>query len=185
MNAEIIAAGSELLTPARIDTNSLWLTERLNLLGVEVTAKHVIGDDRARMAATIRTALAGAEIVILTGGLGPTEDDVSRDAVAAALGRKLVYVDAIRERIEARFRFRNRPMPEINKRQAWLVDGAEMLPNPNGTAPGQWIENCGRFILLLPGPPHEMKPMFEAECEPRFRAKLPPLVIATRVYRIA
>jgi nicotinamide-nucleotide amidase len=185
MNAEIIAAGSEMLTPARLDTNSLWLTERLNVLGVEVTAKHVIGDDRARMAATVQTSLANAEIIITTGGLGPTEDDVTRDAVAAALSRNLIYVDAIRERIEARFRFRNRPMPEINKRQAWLVDGAEMLPNPNGTAPGQWIEHCGRLIVLLPGPPHEMKPLFELECEPRFRAKLPPLAIATRFYRVA
>ncbi len=185
MNAEIIAVGSELLTPERMDTNSLWLTAQLNLLGIEVTTKTIVGDDRERLAATVRAALGRTEIVILTGGLGPTEDDVTRDAVAAALGRPLVFVQEIVDRIEARFRFRNRPMPEINKRQAYVIEGAEALPNPNGTAPGLWIEAGGRIILLLPGPPPELKPMFTDECVPRLRRAVPPSFIRTRFYRIA
>ncbi len=185
MNAEIIAVGSELLTPERMDTNSLWLTAQLNDLGVEVTTKTIVGDNRERLTATVRAALGRTEILVLTGGLGPTEDDVTRDAAAAALSRPLVFVQEIADRIEARFRFRNRPMPEINRRQAYVIEGAEALPNPNGTAPGLWIETSGRIIMLLPGPPPELKPMFTDECVPRLRRSLPQSFIRTRFYRIA
>ncbi len=184
-NAEIIAVGSELLTPSRIDTNSLWLTDQLNHLGIEVTTKTIVGDDRARLADTVRLALARSEVIILSGGLGPTEDDVTRDAVAIALGRGQVFVQAIADGIEARFRFRKRPMPEINRRQAYLIEGAEALANENGTAPGQWIEQSGKYVMLLPGPPNELKPMFSAHCVPRLARVLPPLAIATRFYRVA
>jgi nicotinamide-nucleotide amidase len=185
MNAEIIAVGSELLTPERMDTNSLWLTDQLNRLGIEVTSKTIVGDDRARLTDTVRIALGRSDIIILTGGLGPTEDDLTREAVAAALGRTLSFVQEIADGIEARFRFRNRPMPEINKRQAFVIEGAEWLPNPNGTAPGQWLEASARAILLLPGPPHEMKALWESECLPRLRKFVPPLALRTRFYRIA
>ena len=186
MNAEIIAVGSELLTPQRQDTNSLYLTDQLNALGVEVVAKLIVGDDRARLADAVRAALARSEILILTGGLGPTEDDVTRDAVAAALGRELVFHQEICDAIERRFVGRGRgPMPEINRRQAYVLADAEALPNPNGTAPGQWIAGDGRFAMLLPGPPNEMRPMFLAECLPRLARVLPPQVIRTRFFRIA
>ncbi len=186
MNAEIIAVGSELLTPQRQDTNSLYLTDQLNALGVEVVAKLIVGDDRVRLAEAVRAALARSEILILTGGLGPTEDDVTRDAVAQALGREQVFHQEICDAIEQRFRRRLRgPMPEINRRQAYVLTGAEVLSNPNGTAPGQWIAAGGRAIMLLPGPPNEMKPMFTAECLPRLERVLPPQVIRTRVFRIA
>jgi nicotinamide-nucleotide amidase len=185
MNAEIIAVGSELLTPRRIDTNSLFLTDQLNALGVEVAAKCVVGDDRSRLADAVRAAVARSEIVVLTGGLGPTEDDVTRDAVASALGREQVFSQEICDLIEQRFRHRNRAMPEINKRQAFVLTGAETLPNQNGTAPGQWIEHEGRYVILLPGPPGEMKPMFMNCCVPRFELLLPPQAIRTRCYRIA
>ncbi len=185
MNAEIIAVGSELLTPRRIDTNSLWLTDQLNTLGVEVTAKTIVGDDRERLAAAFLTAKARSEIVVLTGGLGPTEDDVTRDAVAAALGRKQTFRQDLCDVIEERFRRRNRAMAEINKRQAFVIDGAEALPNPNGTAPGQWIEDDGHAIMLLPGPPAEMKPMFTDHCRPRLERLLPGQVIRVQGYRIA
>ena len=186
MNAEIIAVGSELLTPQRVDTNSLFLTDQLNALGVEVVAKLIVGDDRARLAEAIRGALARSEIVILTGGLGPTEDDVTRDAVAQALGLEQVFHQNIYDAIEQRFARRRRgPMPEINRRQAYLLAGAEVLRNPNGTAPGQWIDAGGRVVILLPGPPGEMKPMFGAECLPRLERVLPPQVIRTRFFRIA
>ena len=186
MNAEIIAVGSELLTPARLDTNSLYLTEELNGLGVEVVAKAVVGDDRERLAETVRTAASRSEIVITTGGLGPTEDDVTREAVAEALGRKLVYHQEICDAIEARFRRLGRKMAEINKRQAWVIEGAEALDNSEGTAPGQWIPlGEGKVVLLLPGPPRELKPMFTRDCLPRLRKIVPPQVIRVRRYRVA
>ncbi|MGE5486641.1 MAG: competence/damage-inducible protein A [bacterium] len=185
MTAEIIAVGSELLTPDRMDTNSLWLTSELNGLGIEVATKTIVGDDRERLAAAVRLALGRSEVIILTGGLGPTEDDVTREAVAAALSRKLVYVEEICRRIEARFAFRNRTMPEINRRQAYVIEGAEVLPNENGTAPGLWIGLDGRAMVLLPGPPGEMKPMFTAECLPRLRRLAPEMYLRTRFYRIA
>jgi len=183
-DAEIIAVGSEMLTSQRIDTNSLFLTDHLNSLGVEVRRKLVIGDDRALLTGAIRHALSHVEIVILTGGLGPTEDDVTRDAVAAAMEREQIFEQSISDAIEARFRLRGRAMPEINKRQAYLIEGAEMLPNANGTAPGQWIEHGGQVVILLPGPPSELKPLFETECMPRLEKRLPAQVIRTRFYRI-
>jgi nicotinamide-nucleotide amidase len=184
-DAEIIAVGSELLTPARVDTNSLFLTEKLNALGVEVIRKSIVGDDRQRLAETVSTALRSAKLVILTGGLGPTEDDVTRDAVALALGRELKVRQDILDWLEDRFRRMGRKMAEINKRQAYIIDGAEALANPNGTAPGQWLEHDGAAIMLLPGPPRELKPMFERECLPRIEALLPKQVIRTLFYRAA
>ena len=184
-DAEIIAVGSELLTPSKVDTNSLFLTHELNALGVEVVRKSIVGDDRARLTGAIRDAMRDTRIVILTGGLGPTEDDVTRDAVSAATGRALVFSQEICAVIAERFRRFNRPMAEINKRQAYLIEGAEALPNPRGTAPGQWVDSDGCSILLLPGPPGELKPMFTNECAPRLRQRLPKLVIRTRWLRVA
>ena len=184
-DAEIIAVGSELLTPSKVDTNSLFLTHELNALGVEVVRKSIVGDDRARLTGAIRDAMRDTRIVILTGGLGPTEDDVTRDAVSAATGRALVFSQEICDVIAERFRRFNRPMAEINKRQAYLIEGAEALPNPRGTAPGQWVVSDGCSILLLPGPPGELKPMFTNECAPRLRERLPKLVIRTRWLRVA
>src|SRR5215468_9072070 len=129
-SAEIIAIGSELLTPERTDTNSLWLTEKLNEIGIEVKLKTIVGDDEPRMEETIRDALKRSEIVITTGGLGPTEDDLTRQVSARAVGRELVYHTEIEEHLRQRFRNWGREMPEINKRQAYVIDGAEILPNP-------------------------------------------------------
>jgi nicotinamide-nucleotide amidase len=168
-----------------VDTNSLWLTSRLNDLGLEVTQKTIVGDDRARLAEAVRGALGRAPVVIVTGGLGPTEDDVTRDAVAQALARGLYLSSEAMTALEARFASFGRKMAEINKRQAYLIEGAEMLPNPNGTAPGQWLEVPGGMIALLPGPPREMKPMFEAQCLPRLQKRVPPLAIRTRFFRVA
>jgi nicotinamide-nucleotide amidase len=184
-NAEIIAVGSELLTATRVDTNSLYLTEKLNELGVEVVRKCVVGDDRARLSETISSSLRSARIVILIGGLGPTEDDVTRDAAAASLGRGQSLHTEIIEWLEQRFQKMGRKMVEINKRQAYIIEGAEILRNNNGTAPGQWIEHDGAVIMLLPGPPRELKHMFERECVPRLRAFLPQQVIRTLFYRVA
>jgi nicotinamide-nucleotide amidase len=184
-DAEIIAVGSELLTHERVDTNSLFITEQLNVLGIEVRRKVVVGDDRPRLTEAIRDALSRAEIVVLSGGLGPTEDDLTRDAVANALGRKLIFSQQICDQIEERFRRFQRKMVEINKRQAYLIDGADALENPRGTAPGQWIEAGGRIVMLLPGPPGELKPMFIDQCVPRLIRHLPPQVIRVRGFRVA
>ena len=184
-NAEIIAVGSELLTPQKIDTNSLFVTDQLNSLGIEVIRKSIVGDDRERLAASIRTAFEAAKIIVLTGGLGPTEDDVTRDAVAAATGRGQVFHAEIAEGIEERFRRRGRKMAEINKRQAFLIEGAEALPNERGTAPGQWLKHGDGIVMLLPGPPSELKPMFTAQCLPRLEKILPAQVIRTRFFRVA
>src|SRR5215467_3822348 len=140
MNAEIIAVGSELLTSQRVDTNSLFLTDGLNSIGVEVVTKCVVGDDLNRLTDAIRRAVARSEIVILSGGLGPTEDDLTRDAVAQALERKLIFHADIAEHLEQRFAQMKRKMAEVNRRQAFILDGAEILPNDRGTAPGQWID---------------------------------------------
>jgi nicotinamide-nucleotide amidase len=183
-DAEIIAIGSEMLTSQRIDTNSLYITDQLNALGVEVRRKLIIGDDRALLTDAVRSALTHAGIVILTGGLGPTEDDVTRQAVADALNRELVFSEEICDAIKERFRRRQRKMAEINKRQAYVVAGAEVLPNTNGTAPGQWIVNDGRVVILLPGPPGELKPLFANECVPRLTRLLPAQVIRARFYRV-
>lgn len=184
-DAEIIAVGSELLTASRIDTNSLWLTDQLNTLGIEVVSKCVIGDDRARLADAVRGALGRVRLVMITGGLGPTEDDVTRDAVATALGRQQSFREELCEAIAARFRSIGRPMAEINKRQAYLIEGAESLPNDRGTAPGQWIDEGDASVALLPGPPRELKAMFELQCLPRLQQRLPAAVIRTRFYRVA
>ena len=183
-DAEIIAVGSEMLTSQRIDTNSLYITDQLNALGVEVRRKLIIGDDRVSLTDAVQSALEHAAIVILTGGLGPTEDDVTRQAVADALHRDLVFSQEICDAIEERFRRRQRKMAEINKRQAYVIEGAQVLPNANGTAPGQWIAHDGRVVIMLPGPPGELKPLFANECIPRLTKLLPAQVIRARFYRV-
>jgi len=184
MNAEIIAIGSELLTPHRWDTNSLFLTAQLNQIGVDVVFKTVAGDDRSRLTETIALAWKRSDIVITIGGLGPTEDDVTRECVAAALGKRLQRDDSIAKRLASRFRSRGMMMPEINLRQAMVFEGAIVLPNQKGTAPGLWIEEKGKILILLPGPPRELHPMFQTDCIPRLEKLLPPSAIRTRVLRL-
>jgi nicotinamide-nucleotide amidase len=189
VNAEIIAVGSEMLTPFRTDTNSLYLTEQLNLLGVDVIFKSVVGDDLRRLVAAAQHALFRSDILIFSGGLGPTEDDLTREAVAEALGLSLRRDPDILTRLQQRFADRGWKMSPNNVKQADVLEGATALPNPNGTAPGQWLsgEFDGRehIIVLLPGPPHELKALFEAEVRERLRAKVPPAFLAVRTLKIA
>jgi nicotinamide-nucleotide amidase len=188
MNAEIIAIGSELLTPYRQDTNSLYLTDKLNQLGVEVIFKTVVGDIREHLVQVASLALSRADVIIFMGGLGPTEDDLTREAVAEALGLELRRDPQIIAGIEQRFASRGWKMSANNVKQADVLAGATVLPNANGTAPGQWLtgkyEGRERIIMLLPGPPHELKALFEEQCLARLRAKLPPQFIATRELKI-
>jgi nicotinamide-nucleotide amidase len=184
LTAEIIATGSEMLTPARTDTNSLWLTEKLNAAGIEVKRKTIVGDDAERMEQSIRDALGRAGLVITTGGLGPTEDDVTRGAIAAATGRGMRFEPALVTELEAKFARFGRQMPDINKRQAYVVEGAEVLPNPNGSAPGLFLEHEGTLIAAFPGPPREMQPMFEQCVLPRLREQAGGVCVARRVLRV-
>ena len=188
MNAEIIAIGSELLTPLRQDTNSLYLTEKLNQLGVEVIFKTIVGDDRERLTGAASLAVSRAEIVIFMGGLGPTEDDLTREAVGDALGLELHRDPEVITSLEQRFAARGWKMAANNLKQADVITGATVLPNANGSAPGQWMsgkyEGRERILILLPGPPHELKALFEEQCLARLRAKLPPQFIATRELKI-
>ncbi len=189
MNAEIIAVGSEMLTPHRQDTNSLYLTEQLNDLGVEVRFKCVVGDDAEGLTAAAKLAMRRSDIIIFTGGLGPTEDDLTREAVADALGLKLQRDPEIIAKLEERFAKRGYKMTPNNAKQADILSSATVLTNRLGSAPGQWIggkyDGQERLLMLLPGPPHELKPMFEAECIPRLRARVPSQHIATRTLKLA
>ncbi|HEX7997793.1 MAG TPA: competence/damage-inducible protein A [Pyrinomonadaceae bacterium] len=185
LTAEIIAIGSELLTPDRSDTNSLWLTEKLNGIGIEVKLKTIVGDDDARLEETIKDALRRSRVVIMTGGLGPTEDDITRKVAARALGRRLKLDEKVLEEISARFLSFGRSMPQINSRQAMVIEGAEVLANPNGTAPGMFIEYDTRAVVLLPGPPREMRPMYEMFVQPKLAAKAGDVRVVRRVLRVA
>jgi nicotinamide-nucleotide amidase len=171
MKAEIIAVGSEMLTPDRVDTNSLFLTEELNKLGIEVVRKTIVGDNRELLAEAFRDALNRVPLIIASGGLGPTEDDLTRETVAELLGRKLILNDAILRYIEGRFRQLGREMPAVNVRQAIVPEGAEVLENPRGSAPGLWLEDAGHIIALLPGPPRELKPMYQEQIQLRLQRR--------------
>jgi len=189
VNAEIIAVGSELLTPHRMDTNSLYLTEQLNLLGVDVIFKSIVGDNLRRLVAAAQHGLFRSDILIFSGGLGPTEDDLTREAVAEALGLGLSRDEEILRGLETRFAARGWKMAANNAKQADVLEGATALANPNGTAPGQWLagtfDGRERIIVLLPGPPFELKALFESEVRERLRAKVPPAFLATRTLKIA
>jgi len=184
MKACILAVGSEMLTPFRVDTNSLFITERLNTIGYDVRLKAVVADEVHELARVVEGALAWADLVVITGGLGPTEDDITREAVALVLEIPMDEDASIVERLRDRFAKRGMTMPEINRRQAMVPRGAEVLPNANGTAPGLWIERDGRAIVLLPGPPREMKPMLEAVIAERLVSKSKSSGLFRRVLKI-
>jgi nicotinamide-nucleotide amidase len=189
MKSEIIAVGSEMLTPFRQDTNSLYLTEKLNELGVTVAFKTIVGDRRKDLVNTIHAALSRTDILVLMGGLGPTEDDLTREAVAEALSLTLHRDASQIAALAARAATWRLPMPENNLKQADLLEGATLLPNPNGSAPGQWLDTTyagyRKVLMLVPGPPNECRPLFDAECVPRLREILPARAIAKRTLRAA
>lgn len=179
-NAEIIAIGSEMLTPYRLDTNSLWLTEQLNELGIDVKLKTIVGDDKARLEETIRDAMRRSDIIISTGGLGPTEDDITKQVFARVLGRQLLLHEPSLEKIRARFAARGMKMPEINLQQALVLENAHILDNQNGTAPGLLVAEKNCTVVLLPGPPHEMKPMFAKAVIPVLSQRAGEIVLRRR-----
>jgi len=184
MKACIIAVGSEMLTPFRVDTNSLVITERLNAIGYDVRLKVVVGDDNRELAQVFQGALAWADVVVVIGGLGPTDDDITRGAIAEVLQLPLEVHEHVVERIRQRFARRGMEMPEINRRQGMAPRGAVLLDNPNGTAPGLWIERGQTAIVLLPGPPREMTPMFDAVIRDRLAARGGGTGLFRRVLRV-
>ena len=184
LTAEIIAIGSELLAPDRSDTNSLWLTEKLNRLGIEVKLKTIVGDDDARLEETIKDATRRSKVVITTGGLGPTEDDITRKITARALGKRLLLDEAVLDEIKKRFQGFGVAMPERNSRQAMVIEDAQVLPNPNGTAPGMFLDHNGTAIVLLPGPPREMQPMFANHVAARLESRAGNVRVVRRMLRV-
>jgi nicotinamide-nucleotide amidase len=184
--AAIIAVGSELLTPARLDTNSLFITSRLNLLGIDVVSKAVVGDDRRELEHVVRALRPRVDLVVFCGGLGPTEDDVTREAVAQALNRPLGEDETIVAHLRARFAARgySSAMPESNRRQAMVPAGARVIENVHGSAPGLWIDDGDGVVLLLPGPPRELEPMLTGLTESWLRERAAGSSLARRVIRI-
>jgi nicotinamide-nucleotide amidase len=185
--AAIIAVGSELLTPPKLDTNSLFITEQLNLLGIDVKAKAVVGDDRAELEHVLRSWLLRADLVVMCGGLGPTDDDLTREVVATVLDRPLAEDEAITAHLRQRFASRNlpTPMPENNRRQAMVPRGARVIANAKGSAPGLWIDHEDRLVLLLPGPPRELRPMLTDLVEGPLKERSSGLSLMRRVLRVA
>lgn len=189
MNAEIIAIGSELLTPWRQDTNSLYVTERLNQVGVGVSFKTIVGDRPRHLVDAVRNALRRTDVIVVMGGLGPSEDDLTREAVAEALKVGIKRNPELIAHLYTRAAQRRLTMTRNNEKQADVIDGAVIMENANGSAPGQWLDTVygehRKLVLLLPGPPSELKPMFDQQCMPRLREALPPRHIATRVLKAA
>jgi nicotinamide-nucleotide amidase len=185
LSAEIIAIGSELLTPTKTDTNGLWLTARLNEIGVDVKLKTIVGDDALRLEETIRDAVKRSDIIITTGGLGPTEDDITRQISAKAIGRELIYHEELEQDLRERFRKWGREMPEINKRQAFVIENAKILPNPNGSAVGMLTKLDGKYLVVLPGPPRENQPMYENFVLPELKNLAGKIVFRTRILKVS
>jgi nicotinamide-nucleotide amidase len=185
MQAAWIAVGSELLGTGRLDTNALTVTALLRRHGVELRRKAVVGDVEDDLATELRSLLGRYGLVLVCGGLGPTADDVTREAVARACGRELVHEPSVVTDIEEKFRRIGRPMPEVNRRQAARLSGAELLANPRGTAPGQRLAEAGTTIFLLPGPPRELEGMLAEHVEPWLAANAPGGGIETVVLKVA
>jgi nicotinamide-nucleotide amidase len=184
MKAWIIAVGTEMLTPFKVDTNSLTITERLNAIGCDVRMKTVVGDDVDELAAVLARGIGAVDVIVCTGGLGPTEDDITRDALARVLEVPVDADETVVERIRQRFEQRGMVMPEINRRQAMVPRGAVMLENAHGTAPGLWIERDGTSLVVLPGPPREMTPMLDSVVTERLQQRAGGAGLFRRVLKI-
>jgi nicotinamide-nucleotide amidase len=182
--AWIIAIGSEMLTPFRSDTNSIYITEKLNDLGIEVRGKTIVGDNHVELGNELRHTLDRVDVVFLTGGLGPTEDDLTREVIAQVLEIPLVEDVKIVDQIRARFSSRGLRMPDVNRCQALIPKGATLLPNPRGTAAGLWIHWRDKVIVALPGPPRELEPMFDESLWKRLRNRTRDMSLSRRVLKI-
>ena len=167
MQAEIVSVGTELLLGHIVDTNAAYLAQELTALGIDLFWVSQVGDNQKRLVEVIRRAWERSDLTIITGGLGPTEDDLTREAIAEMLGEQMTVIPALERDLRAFFARRNRPMPERNVKQATLIPSAQALPNPIGTAPGWWVERDGRVIATMPGVPVEMYRMWREQVVPR------------------
>ncbi len=188
MKAEIVSVGTEILLGEIVDTNASWLAARLPALGVDLYFKSVVGDNVDRIVDTLERALERSDLVIMTGGLGPTDDDLTRESIAAALGEELYIDEDMSRALEAFFKSRGLNYPERNRKQAGLIPSASAILNPRGTAPGWWVEKIhpekgDRYIVAMPGVPHEMYRMWENEVEPRLIELAGEGVLVTRVLK--
>ena len=170
MKAEIISVGTELLLGQIVDTNSPYIASRLPDLGIDLYYVSLVGDNRARLVAALRLAWERSDLIITTGGLGPTEDDITREAIAETVGEEMYIDGQLEQELRDFFAKRSFPMPERNVKQATLLPCAKAIPNPRGTAPGWWVEKKGRIVIAIPGPPSEMQRMWEKELTARLRA---------------
>ena len=183
MRAEIISIGTEILLGEIQDTNARYLAQRLPGLGIDLYFMHQIGDNRARLGDLIRSAMERSELILCTGGLGPTEDDVTREAIAEALGETPTIVPELEQTLREFFSSRTLRMPERNLKQATLIPSAQAIPNPRGTAPGWWVEKSGTIIVAMPGPPGEMHSMWERDVRPRLAERSTGAVIISRTLK--
>lgn len=181
MTAEIISVGTELLLGDVVDTDAAFLSRELAALGINVYRRTTAGDNMDRLVAAINAALAASDLVVLAGGLGPTTDDITKEAAAKAFGVELVLEQAILDWLRAMFQGRGQNMPENNIRQAYIPEGAAVLPNGNGTAPGVFIEKNGKTAVLLPGPPNELEPMFLEHVKPLLRKRQDSVLVSRTV----
>lgn len=183
MKAEIISIGTELLLGDITDTNSAYLAGQLPLLGLDLNYISTVGDNQGRLIETLKQAWQRSDIIITTGGLGPTQDDITREAIAEFLGENLAVDYALVEKFEELFRYFKREMPPSNIKQATVIPSAEIVPNPRGTAPGWWVENDNRIIVTLPGPPREMELMWTKEMVPRLQQMSSGAVIVSKTLK--
>ena len=183
MKAEIISIGSEILLGKIVDTNASYLAGQLPLLGIELCRVTQVGDNQAEIVEALRQAWSRSDLILTTGGLGPTEDDLTREAIAEFLGEEPKVDPDLAEWVRSVFRRLGREMPERNLKQATLIPSAQPIPNPRGTAPGWWVERESKLILALPGPPNEMQRMWEREIRPKLRERLGGEVIISRTLK--
>ncbi len=180
MKAEIMGIGTELLMGELNDTNAAWIATRLPPLGITLQWVTLVGDDLGQLTHAFRQGLQRSDIIFTTGGLGPTQDDLTREAVAAALSETPAVQDDMVEQLREYFRNRGQDMPSHNIKQAWLIPSAKFIPNRNGTAPGWWAEQGGKHIIIMPGPPVEMQAIFREQVEPLLRELVTEEVTITR-----
>ncbi len=185
MNAEIVSIGTEILLGEIVDTNSAYIAGRLPALGIDVYYKHSVGDNLSRLTEVISRARERADIVITTGGLGPTEDDLTREAIAAVHGEETSVDPALEAWLRGRYQSRGVVMPERNIKQTWLIPSARSIDNPRGTAPGWWVERDGKIVIAMPGPPSEMNRMWEEEVAPELLRRHSGTVLIKRTLKTA
>jgi nicotinamide-nucleotide amidase len=185
MKAEILSIGTEILLGEIVDTNAAYIASRLPALGIDIYYKHVVGDNRERLAETIRLARDRSDVVICTGGLGPTQDDLTREAISDVLGEEPLADPELEANLRSFFERRGVSMPEQNVKQCWVIPSSRPIPNPRGTAPGWWVERDGKVIVAMPGPPTEMTRMWDKEVVPELQRRSPGTILITRTIKTA